>query len=93
MYNVELDCIWIWKLIETYLEKKLKFLKKHNLSQQKHGIILEHFGFMEMLLHIEFCVCSFILTWCQLTLVDWTTTWDFFSLTWNNNNNNGKKKH
>jgi hypothetical protein len=90
MYNVELDCIWIWKLMEIYFKKKLNCFKKHNLSQQKHGIILEHFGFIGNVNAYSNLCMFFILTWCQLTLVDWTSTWVFFP--WHEEKKeNGKK--
>jgi hypothetical protein len=43
MYNVELISIWIWKYIESYCDNLFEicliFLKKHNVSKQKHGIL------------------------------------------------------
>jgi hypothetical protein len=42
MYNVELGSIWIWKYIKScdnLCEICLTYFKKHNLSQQQHGIM------------------------------------------------------
>jgi hypothetical protein len=43
MYDVELAFIWIWKYIkncfDNRFEKHLSCLKKHTLSQLKHGIM------------------------------------------------------
>jgi hypothetical protein len=63
MYVVELGSIWIWKYIEMFFDnwflKNLNCLKKHNLSQLKHGTMGNILDFFIIKVDVYWIMCIF----------------------------------